>query len=162
MIRRAKEVLRIEAAAVTSLIKRVDANFEKAAKLILACKGKVVVTGMGKPGFIGAKISATLSSTGTPSLYLHPADAIHGDLGRVSKDDIVIAMSNSGETEEIIRLLPTLKKIGAKIIAMSGNTKSTLAEYSDVVLDVAVKKEACPLNLAPTASTTGMLGLGDA
>ncbi len=162
MIRRAKEVLRIEADAVSSLIKRVDSGFEKAGKLILACKGKVVVTGMGKPGFIGAKISATLSSTGTPSLYLHPADAIHGDLGRVTRDDIVLALSNSGETEEILRLLPTLKKIGAKLIAMVGNTDSTLARYSDVVLNVAVKKEACPLNLAPTASTTAMLAMGDA
>lgn len=162
MIRRAKEVLKIEAEAVFSLIKRVDANFEKAVKLILACKGKVVVTGMGKPGFIGAKISATLSSTGTPSLYLHPADAIHGDLGRVTKDDIVVALSNSGETEEILRLLPTLKKIGAGLIAMVGNTESTLARHSDVVLNVGVEKEACPLNLAPTASTTAMLAMGDA
>ncbi|MDD5270542.1 MAG: KpsF/GutQ family sugar-phosphate isomerase [Candidatus Omnitrophica bacterium] len=162
MIKRAKEVLRIEAAAVSSLIRRVDKNFEKAARAVLACKGKLVVTGMGKPGFIGAKISATLSSTGTPSLYLHPADAIHGDLGRVTKDDVVLAISNSGETEEIIRLLPTLKKIGTRIIAMTGNRDSTLARHSDVVLDVAVKKEACPLNLAPTASTTAMLAMGDA
>ena len=129
---------------------------------MLACKGKVVVTGMGKPGFISAKISATLSSTGTPSLYLHPADAIHGDLGRVTKDDVVLAISNSGETEEIMRLLPTLRKIGAKLIAMVGNTESSLARYSDVVLNVAVKREACPLNLAPTASTTAMLAFGDA
>ncbi|HOX09028.1 MAG TPA: KpsF/GutQ family sugar-phosphate isomerase [Candidatus Omnitrophota bacterium] len=162
MIKRAKEVLRIEAAAVSSLIRRVDKNFEKAVRAVLACKGKLVVTGMGKPGFIGAKISATLSSTGTPSLYLHPADAIHGDLGRVTKDDVVLAISNSGETEEIIRLLPTLKKIGTRIIAMTGNRDSTLARHSDVVLDVAVKKEACPLNLAPTASTTAMLAMGDA
>ncbi len=162
MMKRAKEVLRIEADAVSSLIKRVDANFEKAVRLMLACKGKVVVTGMGKPGFISAKISATLSSTGTPSLYLHPADAIHGDLGRVTKDDVVLAISNSGETEEIMRLLPTLRKIGAKLIAMVGNTESSLARYSDVVLNVAVKREACPLNLAPTASTTAMLAFGDA
>ncbi len=162
MMERAKEVLRIEADAVSSLIKRVDANFEKAVRLMLACKGKVVVTGMGKPGFISAKISATLSSTGTPSLYLHPADAIHGDLGRVTKDDVVLAISNSGETEEIMRLLPTLRKIGAKLIAMVGNTESSLARYSDVVLNVAVKREACPLNLAPTASTTAMLAFGDA
>ena len=162
MMKRAKEVLRIEADAVSSLIKRVDANFEKAVRLMLACKGKVVVTGMGKPGFISAKISATMSSTGTPSLYLHPADAIHGDLGRVTKDDVVLAISNSGETEEIMRLLPTLRKIGAKLIAMVGNTESSLARYSDVVLNVAVKREACPLNLAPTASTTAMLAFGDA
>ncbi|MFH1778443.1 MAG: KpsF/GutQ family sugar-phosphate isomerase [Candidatus Omnitrophota bacterium] len=162
MIKRAREVLRIEAEAIFSLIKRVDKNFEKAVNLIFVCKGKVVVTGMGKPGIIGEKISATLSSTGTPSLSLHPADAIHGDLGRVTKDDVVIAMSNSGETEEISTLLPMLKKIGAKIIAMTGNLKSTLAKHSDVVLDVGVKKEACPFGLAPTASTTAMLALGDA
>jgi len=162
MIKRAREVLRIEAAAISALIRRIDKNFEKAVRAVLACKGKLVVTGMGKPGFIGAKISATLSSTGTPSLYLHPADAIHGDLGRVTKDDVVLAISNSGETEEIIRLLPTLKKIGTRIIAMTGNRDSTLAKHSDVVLDVAVKKEACPLNLAPTASTTAMLAMGDA
>lgn len=162
MIRKAREVLRIEAEAVSSLIKRVDKNFEKAVRMMLVCKGKIVVTGMGKPGFIGAKISATLSSTGTPSLYLHPADAIHGDVGRVSRDDVVVAISNSGETEEIIRLLPTIKKIGAKVIAMVGNPRSTLARYSDVIVDVAVKKEACPLNLAPTASTTAMLAMGDA
>lgn len=162
MIKRAKEVLRIEAEAISSLIKRVDKNFEKAVKLIIACEGKVVVTGMGKPGIIGEKISATLSSTGTPSLSLHPADAIHGDLGRVAKDDVVIAISNSGETEEISRLLPMLKKIGARIIAMTGNAKSTLAKYSDVILDVGVKKEACPFGLAPTASTTAMLAMGDA
>jgi arabinose-5-phosphate isomerase len=162
MIRRAREVLRIEAAAVSSLIQRVDRNFEKAVKLMLGCKGKVVVTGMGKPGFIGAKISATMSSTGTPSLYLHPADAIHGDLGRVTKDDVVVAISNSGETEEIVRLLPTLKKIGARIIAITGNMDSSLSKHSDVALNVAVKKEACPLNLAPTASTTAMLAMGDA
>ena len=162
MMKRAKDVLKIEADAVSSLIRRIDANFGKAVRLMLACKGRVVVTGMGKPGFIGAKISATMSSTGTPSLYLHPADAIHGDLGRVTRDDVVLALSNSGETEEIIRLLPTLRKIGARLIAMVGNTRSTLAKYSDVVLDVAVKKEACPLNLAPTASTTAMLAMGDA
>lgn len=162
MIRRAKEVLKIEAEAISSLIKRLDKNFEKTVSLILACKGKVVVAGMGKPGIIGEKISATLSSTGTPSLSLHPADAIHGDLGRVTKDDIVIAISNSGETEEISRLLPILKKIGAKIIAMTGNLKSTLAKHSDVILDVGVKKEACPFGLAPTASTTAMLAMGDA
>lgn len=162
MIARAKEVLKIEADAVKALIKRVDKNFEKAIKLILACKGKVVVTGMGKPGLIGQKISATFSSTGTPSLFLHPADAIHGDLGRVTRDDVVIALSNSGETEEIVRLLPILKKIGAGLIAMTGNLSSTLAKHSEIVLDVSVQKEACPLGLAPTASTTAMLAFGDA
>lgn len=162
MIRRAKEVLKIEAEAIHSLIKRVDRGFEEAVNLMLDCKGKVILTGMGKPGIIGEKISATLSSTGTPSLSLHPADAIHGDLGRVTKDDVVIAISNSGETEEISKLLPLLKKIGAKIIALTGNKKSTLAKYSDLILDVSVKKEACPLGLAPTASTTAMLAMGDA
>ncbi|HOX54642.1 MAG: KpsF/GutQ family sugar-phosphate isomerase [Candidatus Omnitrophica bacterium] len=159
---RAKEVLRIESEAVRSLINRIDDTFEKAVDLMYACKGRVVVTGMGKGGLIGQKISATLSSVGTPSLWMHSVEAIHGDLGRVSKEDIVIVISKSGETEEIRSLLPLLKKIGTKIIALTGNTKSTLAKYSNVVLDTSVKKEACSLNLAPTASTTAMLAMGDA
>lgn len=162
IIKRAKEVLKIEAEAISSLIKRIDKHFEKAVDLIYSCKGRVVVTGMGKGGIIGQKISATLSSVGTPSLWIHSAEAIHGDLGRVAKDDVVIVISKSGETEEIRSLLPLLKKIGTKIIALTGNTKSTLAKYSNVVLDVSVKKEACSLNLAPTASTTAMLAMGDA
>ncbi|MBM3248170.1 MAG: KpsF/GutQ family sugar-phosphate isomerase [Candidatus Omnitrophica bacterium] len=162
ILRRAKEVLKIESEAINSLIKRIDKTFEKAVDLIYACKGRVVVTGMGKGGIIGQKISATLSSVGTPSLWMHSVEAIHGDLGRVAKEDIVIVISKSGETEEIRDLLPLLKKIGTKIIALTGNTKSTLAKYSNAVLDVSVKKEACSLNLAPTASTTAMLAMGDA
>jgi arabinose-5-phosphate isomerase len=161
-IKRAKEVLRIESDAIRSLIKRIDNNFKKAVDLIYHCKGRVVVTGMGKGGIIGQKISATMSSVGTPSLWLHSVEAIHGDLGRVAKDDIVIIVSKSGETEEVKGLLPMLKKIGTKIIALTGNTKSTLAKYCDVVLDASVKREACSLNLAPTASTTAMLAMGDA
>ena len=161
-ISKAKEVLSIEARAIHSLIKRIDHNFEKAVKLIIKTKGRVIVTGMGKPGFIAQKISATLSSTGTPSLYLHPAEAHHGDLGRVTKEDCIIAISSSGETEEVIRLLPIIKKIGSALIAMVGNKNSTLARNSDCILDVSIKKEACPLGLAPTTSTTVMLAMGDA
>lgn len=161
-INKAKEVLKTEAKAIQELGRRIDSNFEKAIKLILKTKGRVIVTGMGKPGFIAQKISATLSSTGTPSLYLHPAEALHGDLGRVTKEDCLIALSNSGETEEIIRLLPIIKKIGAILISMIGNGNSTLARNSDCVLDVSIKKEACPLGLAPTTSTTVMLAMGDA
>jgi len=161
-INKAKEVLKIEAKAIQDLIKKIDSNFEKAVKLILKTKGRIIVTGMGKPGFIAQKISATLSSTGTPSLYLHPAEALHGDLGRVTKKDCLIAISNSGETEEIIQLLPILRKIGAVLISMVGNVNSTLARNSDCVLDVSIKKEACPFGLAPTTSTTVMLAMGDA
>ena len=158
----ARNVIRIERDALTLLLPRVDRQFQKACELILRSRGRVVVTGMGKPGFIAQKISATLSSTGTPSLFLHPAEALHGDLGRVTKDDIVIAFSSSGHTEEILRLLPIVKRIGAKLVSFTGSPKSPLAHASDVVLNVSVKKEACPLNLAPTASTTAMLALGDA
>jgi len=161
-LRRAKEVLKIEADAIRSIIPRLDHSFEKAIQFLLSVKGRIVVTGMGKPGIIGQKLSATLSSTGSPSLWLHPAEAFHGDLGRVTKSDVVIALSNSGETEELVRLLPLIKKIGAKLIAITGNIRSTLAKNSDCVLDVAIKREACPLGLAPTASTTVMLALGDA
>ncbi len=161
-IKAAREVIRIERDALTRLLSRLDSNFDKACDLILKSKGRLVVTGMGKPGFIAQKVSATLSSTGTPSLFLHPAEALHGDLGRVMKEDVVLAFSNSGTTEEIVKLLPLIKKIGAKLVAFTGNLKSTLAQNSDVVLDVSVKKEACSLNLAPTASTTAMLAMGDA
>ena len=161
-IKRAKEVLKVESDAIQSLIKRIDKNFQKAVDLIYNCKGRVVVTGMGKGGIIGQKISATMSSLGTPSLWLHAVEAIHGDLGRVSKSDVVIVLSKSGETQEVKGLLPMLKKIGTKIISLTGNSKSTLAKYSDIVLDVSVSKEACPMNLAPTASTTAMLAMGDA
>ncbi len=158
----AKRVLTIERDALSSLIKRIDGSFEDAVRAIYATKGRVIVTGMGKPGFVAQKISATLSSTGTPSLYLHPAEALHGDLGRVTKDDIILALSNSGETEEMIKFLPIIKKIGAKLIAMTGNTKSTLARFADYIIDVSVDREACPLGLAPTTSTTAMLAMGDA
>jgi len=161
-IKRAKRVLEIEASAVKELTKRIKKDFSQIIQKLSKIKGRVIVTGMGKPGFIAQKISATLSSTGTPSLYLHPAEALHGDLGRVTKDDCIIALSNSGETEEINRLLPMIKKIGVLLIAMVGNTKSTLARNSDYVLDTHVKKEACSLGLAPTASTTAMLAMGDA
>jgi arabinose-5-phosphate isomerase len=161
-IEQAKKVLKIEAEAIAELSKRIDAQFDRAIELLSKCSGRVIVTGMGKGGIIGEKISATMASTGTPSLFLHSAEAIHGDLGRVTKDDIILAISNSGETEELIRLLPIIKKIGVRLIAMTGNTHSTLARYSDVVLDVSVKKEACPLGLAPTASTTVTLAMGDA
>jgi len=158
----AKRVLRIERDAIGRLVNRVDSNFERVVNFIAKTRGHVIVTGMGKPGFIAQKISATLSSTGTPSLYLHPAEALHGDLGRVTKEDIILALSNSGETEEIIKLLPIIKKIGARLVAMVGNTRSALAKNSDFVLDVSVKREACPLGLAPTTSTTAMLAMGDA
>ncbi len=161
-IKRAKEVLRIEAQAITNLIGRIDQRFESAVDKLASCKGRIVVTGMGKGGIIGKKISATLSSIGAPSLWLHPAEAIHGDLGRVIKDDVVLAISNSGETEELVRLLPTIKKIGVNLISLVGNTKSTLAQNSDIVLDISVTEEACPLGLVPTASTTAMLAMGDA
>lgn len=161
-LKRAREVFRIEAEAVASLANKLDHNFTQAVEAIYNCKGRVVVTGMGKAGIIGQKISATLSSLGTPSVWLHSAEAIHGDLGRVTKDDIVIALSNSGETEETKSLIPLIKKIGARIIAITGNRNSGLAKHSDLVLDVSVKKEACPLGLAPTSSTTAMLAMGDA
>lgn len=161
-IKSAKQVLRIEAEAILNLTNRINKNFARAVEIIYNCKGMLVITGMGKAGIIAQKISATLSSTGTPSLWLHPAEAIHGDLGRVKKDDVVIALSNSGETEELTRLLPVIKKMGAVLIAMTGNIKSTLARHSDVVLDVGIEEEACPLGLAPTASTTAMLAIGDA
>ena len=158
----AKEVLRIERDALTVLMKRIDSDFEKVVSAICKIKGRVVVTGIGKPGFIAQKISATLSSTGTPSLYLHPAEALHGDLGRVTRDDLIVALSNSGETEEIVKLLPIVKKIGAKLVALTGNVHSTLGKFADYSIDVSVKREACSLGLAPTTSTTAMLAMGDA
>lgn len=158
----AKQVLQIESEAIYKLIERIDDTFERAVDLLFTCKGRVVITGMGKPGLIGRKISATLASTGTPSLFLHPAEAIHGDLGMVKKEDVIVAISHSGETEEIVRLLNTIKKIGAKLIAITGNRTSTLAKNSDVILHVEIDKEACPLGLAPTASTTAQLAMGDA
>jgi arabinose-5-phosphate isomerase len=162
VIKRAREVLDIEAQAIKLLKGRIGRDFSKAVELILKCKGRVVVSGMGKTGIIAQKLSATLASTGTPSLFLHTAEAIHGDLGKVTGGDIVVILSNSGSTEEMKQLLPILKKIGSPIISLTGSPKSILAKYSDVVLDVAVKKEACPLGLAPTASTTATLAMADA
>ena len=162
VIERAKEVLRIEAEAVEALIDRIGESFSLAVKMILKSKGRVVVTGVGKTGHIGRKIAATLASTGTPSLFLHPVEGRHGDLGMVTKDDIVLAISNSGETAEIKELLPFIKEIGAKMIAFTGEVNSVLARDSNAVLDVGVNKEACPLGLAPTASTTASLAMGDA
>ena len=158
----AQKVLQMEAEAILDLIPRIDNHFDAAVEMILACQGRVAMTGMGKSGIIAHKISATLASTGTPSFYLHPAEGIHGDLGMVTSDDVVIAMSNSGETGEVLNILPSLRRIGAKLIAMVGNSDSTLAKNADVVLNVGVKKEACPLGLAPTSSTTAALAFGDA
>lgn len=158
----AKEVIKLEAVEVEKLANRLDDSFVKAIEIMNACKGKVVASGMGKAGIIANKFSATISSTGTPSLSLHPAEAVHGDLGRVTDDDVVIMLSFSGETDEVKVLIPFLKKIGAKLIAMTGNPNSFLAKNSDVSLDVHVDKEACALNLAPTTSTTVMLAMCDA
>lgn len=158
----ASRVLRDEAAAVLSLVDHLDGEFEKAVCLIEHAKGRVVLTGMGKSGHIARKIAATMASTGTPAFFLHPAEGIHGDLGMVTADDVVIAYSNSGETAEILNILPSLKRIGAKLIAVVGNTHSTLAKNADAVLNASVKKEADSLGLAPTSSTTAALALGDA
>ena len=158
----AQKVLQMEAEAILDLIPRVDEHFDAAVDMILSCEGRAIMTGMGKSGIIAHKISATLASTGTPSFYLHPAEGIHGDLGMVTADDVIIAMSNSGETGEVLNILPSLRRIGAKLIAMVGNTDSTLAKNADVVLNVGVKREACPLGLAPTSSTTAALAFGDA
>ena len=161
-LKKAKEVIQIEAEELSAMARRLDKRFMQAVKIIAECEGRVVVTGMGKAGIIGSKIAATLSSTGTPSISMHSADAVHGDLGQVTKSDILILISNSGETDETKRLIPLVKKIGCRIIAMTGNLKSNLAKYSDIVLDVSVKREGCPLGLAPMASTTAMLACGDA
>ena len=158
----AKRVLRIEAEAIAGLIDRLDDRFEKAVELMHLCKGRVVVTGLGKSGLIGRKIAATLASTGTPSLFLHAADALHGDLGVMAAGDILLAVSSSGETEEMVELIEPAKRIGVQIVAMTSNPRSTLAAASDIVLDIAVKEEACSLNLAPTASTAAALAMGDA
>lgn len=162
MIEIAKRVLRIEAEAVLALGDRLNGNFIRAVEMILACSGRVVVTGMGKSGLICQKVAATLASTGTPALFLHPAEGIHGDLGMVMRGDLVIAVSTSGTTEEILRILPVIKRMGLPLIAMAGNASSPLARAGDVFLDISVREEACPLGLAPTASTTATLALGDA
>lgn len=158
----ARKVFEIEAAAILDLVGRLDQRFDRAVELLFCCTGRVVVTGMGKSGLIGNKISATFASTGTPSLFLHPAEAIHGDLGRIVKGDVVLAISNSGETEEILALTPAIKRLGLPLVAMTGDPNSSLAGMADVHLDVSIREEACPLGLAPTASTTAALAMGDA
>jgi len=161
-LRLAREVLEIEAQAVAALASRLDGRFLDALRLILACRGRVVVTGIGKSGQIGRKIASTLASTGTPSFFVHPGEASHGDLGMITQDDVVLALSYSGESDELMTILPLVKRLGAPLIALTGNPDSALASLADVVLDAGVEKEACPLNLAPTASTTAALALGDA
>lgn len=162
ILEEARRVIRVEAEALLALADSLNGEFSKAVDMIISSKGRVVVTGMGKSGIICQKIASTLSSTGTPAFFLHPAEGIHGDLGMIMKGDVVIAVSNSGETEEVIRILPVIKRIGAKLISMSGNNTSTLAKVADVFLEIAIKEEACPLGLAPTASTTATLAMGDA
>ena len=158
----AREVIRAEADAVAQLGARLNGAFARAVEMVLACPGRVVVTGMGKPGFIAQKISATFASTGTPSLYLHPAEALHGDLGRLVPGDLVLALSNSGETDEIVRLLPAIRRLGAPIVAMTSGPRNSLADRADAVLEIGPVPEACPLGLAPTASTVALLAMGDA
>ena len=158
----AKRVLKIEGDSLYALMDKIGDSFEKAVNLIIQCKGKVVVTGIGKSGLICKKIASTLTSTGTPALFLHPAEGIHGDLGVLVKSDIVVAVSNSGESDELSKIIPLLKRMDIKLVAVTGNTASTLARAGDVVLDIGVKEEACPLGLAPTASTTSALAMGDA
>ncbi|HEY8548989.1 MAG TPA: KpsF/GutQ family sugar-phosphate isomerase [Vicinamibacterales bacterium] len=158
----ARKVLETEAAAILGLVKTLDGRFQAAVELLHACQGRVIVTGMGKSGIICRKIAATLSSTGTPAFFLHPAEAVHGDLGVIQSDDVVIALSHSGETHELLRVLEAIKRLGAVLIAMTGHPESTLGQAADVTLDTHVNQEACPLNLAPTASTTAALALGDA
>ena len=160
--RLALDVIESEASAVLALKQRIDEQFTRACGLILSGKGRVVVLGVGKSGHIGSKIAATLASTGTPAFFVHPAEASHGDLGMITEEDVVLVLSNSGETDEINRILPVLKRLGNPIIALTGNPQSTLAEHADVHLDVSVDEEACPLGLAPTSSTTAALVMGDA
>lgn len=161
-IEKGKDVVRIEAEAVAALTSKINGAFEAAVDLIFMCKGRVIVTGMGKSGLVARKIVATMNSTGTPAFFLHPSDAVHGDLGMVREEDIVICISKSGDTEEIRELLPMFRRIGVKVISMIGNTNSHLGKMSDIVLDISVKEEACPHDLAPTASTTATLVMGDA
>jgi arabinose-5-phosphate isomerase len=158
----AKEVFDIEASSITKLIERLGEPFLKAIEILYSCKGRVIVTGMGKSGLIGKKIAATFSSTGTPSFYLHPAESTHGDSGVITKEDVVLAISNSGETAELLQLLPLVKRFDVKLVALTGKLNSTLAQKSDITLDISVEREACPLGLAPTASTTATLAMGDA
>ncbi|HJU05864.1 MAG TPA: KpsF/GutQ family sugar-phosphate isomerase [Nitrospiraceae bacterium] len=162
IIEHGKRVLEIEARAIAGLVERLDHRFNEAVDALFQCAGKVVVSGMGKSGLVGQKIAATLASTGTPAFFLHPADGIHGDLGMLARPDVLIAISNSGETEELIKLLPFVKRLNIPVIALTGRLQSTLAKNSEVVLDVSVSEEACPMGLAPTASTTATLAMGDA
>ena len=162
LLRAASEVLHTEARAIDALAERIDQTFVTACQLMLQCQGHLIVTGMGKSGHIGHKIAATLASTGTPAFFVHPAEASHGDLGMIRREDLLLALSNSGETEEVLRLLPVLKRLGIGLIAMTGNPDSTLARHADLHLDTSVDQEACPLGLAPTASTSAQLALGDA
>lgn len=162
LIKQAKQTLAIEAEAITRLIERIDDSFVRACELIRQTRGRVVVLGMGKSGHVGHKIAATLASTGTPAFFVHPAEASHGDLGMITRDDLVLAISNSGETDEVLALLPMIKRLGIPLVAMTGQELSTLAKQADVHLSIAVEREACPLNLAPTASSTVTLALGDA
>jgi arabinose-5-phosphate isomerase len=162
ILEEAKKVIRIEAEALLALADSINGEFERAVKLILSSKGRVVVTGIGKSGLIGQKIASTMASTGTPAFFLHPAEGIHGDLGMIMKGDVVIAISYSGESEEVLRILPIIKRLGASLITLAGNPASTLAKAGDVFLEISVKEEACPLGLAPTASTTATLAMGDA
>jgi len=158
----ARKVLQTEAAAILALVDRLGEDFDRAVRLLLDCRGRVIVTGMGKSGIICRKIAATLSSTGTPAVFLHPAEAAHGDLGVIQSDDVLVALSYSGETDELLRLLETIKRLGARLIAITGRRSSTLGQAADVALDCHVSEEACPLNLVPTASTTAALAMGDA
>jgi arabinose-5-phosphate isomerase len=158
----AEGVLRMEAEAILGLVPKLDERFERAVEVLRGCPGRVIVTGIGKSGLVGRKIAATLASTGTPAYFLHPAEGVHGDIGMVARADVVVALSNSGETDEMLAILPSLKRLGVPIVLLTGNPKSTLARQCDVVLDVSVAEEACPMNLAPTSSTTAALAMGDA
>jgi len=158
----ADRVLRLEAESIAALRQRLDDRFVRAVELMHGCRGRVIVTGMGKSGLIGRKIAATLASTGTPAYFLHPAEGVHGDIGMVAKDDLVLGLSNSGETDEVLAVLPAIKRLGIPLILLTGSPGSTLARQADVVLDVGVTEEACPINLAPTSSTTAALAMGDA
>lgn len=158
----ARRVLELEADAIRGLADRLDERFTRAVALLEGCRGRVVVTGMGKSGLVGKKLAATLAATGTPALFLHPADGVHGDLGMLVRGDVMVALSNSGETEELIALLPAIKRLGAPLVVLTGNPRSRLAQHGDVVLDASVREEACPMNLTPTASAAAALALGDA
>ncbi len=162
IIKEAVKVLKIEAEGILELADRIDDNFPKMVERVCGSKGRLIISGIGKSGLVGRKIVATLNSTGTRSLFLHPAEAMHGDLGMVDSDDIFLALSNSGETDELNMLIPSIRKIGCTVIAFTGNKNSTLGKHSDIIIDVAVKREACPMGLAPTASTTALLAMGDA